>query len=64
MIAEGQRAGELRAVAPDLCVALFSGLLLSVPTRIRHGALAGPAGAYVDEVARAAWLALAADAPA
>lgn len=62
LIEQGQREGVLREMDRGLATALFVGLLLAVPTRIRGGALAGPASVHVDAVADAAWRVLAVDA--
>jgi AcrR family transcriptional regulator len=48
-------AGAARPMLPELAMSLFSGLVVSVPRMINEGTLEGPAGAYVDEVAAAAW---------
>jgi AcrR family transcriptional regulator len=59
LIEQGQREGALREMDRALATALFVGLLLAAPTRIRSGALAGPASVHVDAVADAAWRVLA-----
>lgn len=48
-------AGAARAMLPELALSLFSGLVVSVPRMINEGTLRGPASAYVDQVASAAW---------
>lgn len=63
LFAQGRAEGLLRSLPDALGESIFVALLLSVPHRIRDGALARPASAYVDEIARAAWAALAADTP-
>lgn len=55
MIARARAAGEIRAIAPQLALCHFVGVMLSVPRMISEGTLDGPASAYVDEVATAAW---------
>lgn len=59
LIEQGQREGALREMDRALATALFVGLLLAAPTRIRSGALEGPASVHVDAVADAAWRVLA-----
>lgn len=58
LIRQGQESGELSDTAPELGLALFSGMLLSVPRLINEGTLQTPAAQYVDDVAEAAWVAL------
>jgi len=58
LLAQGQALGVVRSIPADVAAALFVGLLLSVPTQIRQGGLKKPALNYVDEVARAIWLAV------
>ena len=55
MIARARAAGEIRAITPQMALSHFVGVLLSVPQLINEGTLDGPASAYVDEVATAAW---------
>jgi AcrR family transcriptional regulator len=55
MITRARAAGEVRALTPQMALCHFVGVLLSVPRFISEGALDGPASAYVDEVAAAAW---------
>jgi AcrR family transcriptional regulator len=61
LIEQGRSEGALREMDRSIATSLFVGLLLAVPTRIRGGALAGPASVHVDAVADAAWRVLAVD---
>lgn len=61
LVEQGRSEGALREMDRSIATALFVGLLLAVPTRIRGGALAGPASVHVDAVADAAWRVLAVD---
>ena len=61
LLDQGKREGVVRDIDLDLACTLFIGLLLSVPKRLRDGALPGPASDYVDEVARSVWLAVASE---
>jgi AcrR family transcriptional regulator len=61
LLEQGQRQGVVRDMDLDLACTLFIGLLLSVPKRLREGALPGPAGSYVDEVARSIWMVVASE---
>lgn len=61
LIRQGRAVGEIRAIDPELAAALFIGLLLGVPRRIRAAGLRGPASRYIDEVAHATWLMLTSD---
>lgn len=47
--------GEVRAIEPTIALAMFSGLLLSVPKLINEGQLEGPAERYADEITDAVW---------
>jgi AcrR family transcriptional regulator len=52
--------GEARDIQPPLALAMFRGILLSIPTLINEGQLEGPAGRYASETTDAAWRLLAA----
>lgn len=47
--------GEVRAVEPTIALAMFSGLLLTVPKLINEGQLEGPAEPYASEITDAVW---------
>lgn len=47
--------GEMRTMPIELALALFSGLLLSIPRLINEGQIEGPASAHVDEITDAVW---------
>jgi AcrR family transcriptional regulator len=49
---QGRKEHQLRDLDPALASALFVGLLLAVPQRIRSKRLKGPASQYIDEVSR------------
>ncbi|MFG0258791.1 MAG: TetR/AcrR family transcriptional regulator [Phycisphaerales bacterium JB041] len=50
--------GELRDLDPKLALAVFGGLVLSIPRLVNEGGLEPPASSYVDEISDAAWRAL------
>ena len=59
LLAQGRREGTIRRMDDAVATSLFVGLLLSIPARLRDGAVDGPAAAHVAEVDRAIWLVLA-----
>ncbi len=59
LMAQGQREGVLRTIEMSIAKAIFVGLLLCVPMRIRQSVLKGPALAHTDEIFGAVWGALA-----
>ena len=61
LVRRARKAGEIRAISPQLAFSHFSGILLNIPRLIREGTLRGPAVQYVDEVAEAAWRVLRPD---
>lgn len=54
------KRGEVREMEPALAMAVFGGIVLSVPRMINEERLDPPAAAYVDEIAEAVWGALGA----
>lgn len=52
-IVRAQQNKQIRAMDPDLAVALFTGCVLNIPRLINEGALEGPAEKYADEIAGA-----------
>jgi AcrR family transcriptional regulator len=63
LLEQGRSEGVMRPMDPELAAAIFVGLLLGVPERVRSGRLTGPASRYTDEISRAIWLALAGEKP-
>ena len=51
--------GRLKDMPLELASAMFVGLMLSVPERVRKGSLAKPAAQYTDRIADSIWAVLA-----
>ncbi|RNC82622.1 MAG: TetR/AcrR family transcriptional regulator [Phycisphaera sp.] len=51
--------GKLKDMPIELASAMFVGLMLSVPERVRKGSLAKPAAQYTDRIADSIWAVLA-----
>lgn len=48
-------AGEVRDIDPTIALAMFSGLLLTIPRLVNEGQLEGPASRYTEEITAAVW---------
>jgi len=50
-IIRSQQSNQVRAMDPDLALAMFTGVVLNIPRLINEGDLEGPAAQYADEIA-------------